>query len=116
MSLPALTAMRFRPSRCEGAPGPVDEVLLTPDGLELKGPGGQWRFSFQDMQQRRWLRRTSVIGERDWFRAPAERFVRFYTAPPITVYMPETDTLRGETFRELVQTLHGLGYVTHDLG
>ncbi|MCB9797059.1 MAG: hypothetical protein H6741_30610 [Alphaproteobacteria bacterium] len=111
-----LQALRFRPSRCEGAPGAVQEVRVDGEALELMGPEGRWRFALQDMGTRRLLRRSQLIGERDWFRAPAERFVRFYTAPPITVYMPETDTLRGETFRELVQTLHGLGYVTHDLG
>ena len=32
-----------------------------------------------------------IIGERDWFHAPPDRFFRFYTKPQITVYMPDDD-------------------------
>ena len=32
-----------------------------------------------------------IIGERDWFHPPPDRFFRFYTDPQITVYMPTDD-------------------------
>lgn len=112
----SLAELRFHPSRCEGAPGPVEEVRVDAQGVELIGPGGPWRFAFQDMRERRWLRRSSVVGERDWFHSPTNRFVRFYTAPPITIYMPASDTRAGETYRALLAALRGLGFTTHDLG
>ena len=63
----------------------------------------------------RWL----PVGERDWFKAKSERFFRFYTWPPIVVYMPEepAEADYGSTlFRRVQDVLLEGGFVTWDLG
>ena len=40
-----------------------------------------------------------MVGERDWFHPPSERFFRFFTDPPVVVFMPDeqADTEYGST-------------------
>jgi hypothetical protein len=42
-------------------------------------------------------------GDRDWFHGPPDRFFRFFTTPPITVYIPDESGVEyGHTvFRRL---------------
>ena len=117
-------AVRFVPSRCEGVSG-VDAVTVHPDALELHIGAGRTVHRFADLAGRPtglraavdWLARTPrTIGERAWFHPPAERFFRFDTTPPITLFMPASDTEQGETWRAIRAVLQAGGYATRDLG
>ena len=59
-----------------------------------------------------------IVGERDWFHAPPDRFFRFYTDPQITVYMPDDDVREyGSSVFCRVQQIWRSGRVdTFDLG
>jgi len=99
--------VRFCPSHVEGLEG-VGEVAIHVDRLEVN-VDGQWRsFRFADIGRRQesalasYLRRLCggkalprLVGERDWCRPPRERFFRWYTDPPLTMFMPEDE---GEAY------------------
>lgn len=124
--------LRFVPSAVEGLPD-VTEVVVHPDRLELLS-AGEWvviRFvEIARWYRSEWLYRSMIrlglgvrgwpsVADRDWFHPPAERFFRFYTDPPITVFMPdEPPELRyGEnTFRKVQDKLGHGGFGTFDLG
>jgi hypothetical protein len=123
--------LRFIPSRVEGLPG-VTEAAVYPDRLELLS-GGRWvSFPFADIARwprpawlwRRlarlgWRPRWLPVGQRDWFHPPSERFFRFYTQPPIVVYMADEpwDTDYGSTlFRRVQDVMLEGGFNTWDLG
>jgi hypothetical protein len=122
--------LRFVPSRVEGLPG-VAEVTVFPDRMELLSEGrtvvvhwadiaywprprGLWRRLARLGWKPKWL----PIGDRDWFHAPADRFFRFYTDPPLTIYMPdETGVEYHDTcFRRLQRVIFRGGFNTFDLG
>lgn len=64
-------------------------------------PGPRWL--------RKWLAcfgprpRFQPVGERDWFHEPRDRFVRFFTALPLVVCMPDERSVEYEhaCFRRL---------------
>jgi hypothetical protein len=58
------------------------------------------------------------VGDRDWFHDPPDRFFRFFTTPPVTVYMPNESGVEYEhtCFRRLQDVIAEGGFITHDLG
>ncbi len=123
--------LRFVPSRVEGLPD-VTEVAVYPDRLEWLS-GGRWAsVSFAEIAHwprpvrlRRWLARLGwrprwlPVGERDWFHPPSERFFRFFTRPPIVVYLADEprDMDYGSTlFGRINEILREGGFHTLDLG
>ena len=123
--------LRFIPSRVEGLPG-VSEVIVRPDRLELRS-GGRWVvLPFDGMARwprparlRRllsrlgWRPRWLPVGDRDWFHPPRDRFFRFPTDPPLTVFLADEDggIGYGETlFRRVQGVIESGGFSTNDLG
>ena len=132
MATSAETSLRFMPSAVEGLPH-VTEVAFFPDRMELLSDGKLVVIAFLDIA--RWcrggwmyrplarlglgVRGYPSVADRDWFHPPARRFFRFYTAPPVTVYMPDEPRALsyGETMFRRVQNVLGLGgFGTFDLG
>jgi hypothetical protein len=121
----SIEPLRFVPSRVDGLPS-VTEVAVFPDRLELRSEGRWVVIRLDDIAQwppPRWLWRLRrprflPVGERNWFRDPPDRFFRFFTRPPITVYMPDGKGVEyGDTcFRRLKEVLTEGGFSTHDLG
>jgi hypothetical protein len=123
--------LRFVPSRAEGLPA-VTEVAVYPDRLEVLSAGRWVSFRLADIAVwphpaflRRWLAslgwrpRWLPVGERDWFHPPSERFFRFYTRPPLVVYMPDEppETNYGSTlFRRVQDVMRAGGFDTWDMG
>jgi hypothetical protein len=122
--------LRFTPSRVDGLRG-VTEVAVYPDRLELLAEGRWVSFRFAEIAAWprprllwKWLSRLGrpvrlPVGERDWFHPPAERFFRFFTEPPIVVYLPDEPegTDYGRTlFRRVQDVMEEGGFWTYDLG
>ena len=124
-------SLRFVPSRIEGADS-VDEVAVFPDRLELVRRSGTSVVGFADIA--RWPSpravwklafacglkpRSMQVADRDWFHRPPDRFFRFYTDPPLVIFMPN-DELPGpyaETwFVRIREMIHSGGFHTFDLG
>jgi hypothetical protein len=122
----------FVPSAVEGLPA-VTEVAVFPDRLELLSEGKWVVIRFLDIARwyrRGWLYRPLArlglgvrgwpsVADRDWFHPPAARFFRFFTQPPLTVYMPDEppETSYGQTmFRRVQDVLAEGGFGTFDLG
>jgi hypothetical protein len=124
-------ALQFVPSRVEGLTD-VTEITVYPDRLELVSAGRRLTYRLEDIAAwprpaflwRRlarlgWRPRWLPVGERDWFRPPSARFFRFYTRPPIVIYMPDEplETDYGSTlFRRIEDVLQRGGFNTSDLG
>ncbi len=123
--------VRFVPSRVDGLPS-VTEVAVSPDRLELLSEG-RWvviRFrAIARWHRYAWLGRLlarlgsirgwPAVADRDWFHPPAERFFRFYTTPPITVFLVDEprETAYGHTlFRRVQDVIAVGGFTTFDLG
>lgn len=132
MTKSARDGLRFVPSAVAGLPD-VTEAAVFPDRLELRCEGKWVVVRFLDIAQWRrqgWLYRPLAqfgfrvrgwpsVAERDWFHPPAERFFRFFSAPPITVFMPDEppETSYGQTlFRRVQDVLLAGGFSTCDLG
>jgi hypothetical protein len=132
MSITSEDGLRFVPSAVEGLPK-VAEAVVYPDRLELLAEHQTIVIRFLDiarwhrlgwlygrLARRGWrVRGWPIVADRDWFHPPAGRFFRFYTDPPITVYMPDEppETGYGETlFRRLQNVLFLGGFATNDLG
>src|SRR5713101_9280566 len=129
--MPSEPCFQFVPSRVDGFPG-TKQVVVWPDRLELVSANGCVAFRFSDIAEwprpawlwRRlarlgWSRRWFPVGERDWFHSPAERFFRFFTTPPLVIYMPDepVGTPYGSTsFRRVQDVLLFGGFSTYDLG
>jgi hypothetical protein len=123
------SSVRFCPSRAEGLPD-VREVVVCLDRLEVN-TSGQWvTFPFraigrrQEPAVRSFLKRligrapwARVVGERDWCRAPQDRFFRWYTSPQLTTFMPESESRHyaESLFPRIHQVLSSGGYCTFDL-
>jgi hypothetical protein len=125
--------LRFVPSAIDGSPS-VSEVTLFPDRVELLSEDRWVVIRFLDIA--RCYRVASCfyrliarfgwgvkgwpsVADRDWFHPPPERFFRFFTKPPITIYMPDEprETPYAETMFRRVQNVIGLGgFSTQDLG
>lgn len=123
--------VRFVPSKVEGLDGVVREVIVRRDAIELLTDSGPVRYAFASFAWREepWLNmvlKRAVgmcpyprnVGERDWCREPHDRFIRFFTKPPMTVYMPvdEGDGWGGTTFGRIVELMGRGGFSTWDLG
>lgn len=127
----AKSTIRFVPSAAEGV-ATVAEVVVFADRLELLSEGAWIIIRFRDIarwdRHRWWYRLLARLGfvagwpsvaDRDWFHPPAERYFRFYTDPPITVFMPDEprETPYGETmFRRVQELMATGGFGTVDLG
>lgn len=120
----------FVPSRVEGIDG-VTEVTVFRDRLELQTVRERLTFRFGDIGRRQEpgvvsaLKRCflvrpypRMIADRNWFLAPPDRYFKFYTNPPITVYMPADDTWEyvGSCFLKIQQVVRSGGFETFDLG
>ena len=100
------SSVQWMPSKVEGALG-ISGATVFPDRIELRSESGtivhrfaeiaQWpfpRFVWRALagfgMRPRWL----PVGDRDWFHSPENRFFRFYTHPPVTVYCePEPEDM-----------------------
>ncbi len=121
--------LSFVPSRVDGLDD-VSIVTIHPDRIVFDLDGSQRVFMFRDfgrsvgsafdriMDFLRFRHAWRIVGERDWFHAPADRFFRFYTDPHITVYMPDDDVREyGPSVFCRVQQIWRSGRVdTFDLG
>lgn len=122
-------SVRFRPSRADGLPD-VREVAIFPDRLEVNSQGRWLTIRFADIGRRqepllvsllKWLsfRRPylRMVGERDYFHVPRDRFFRWYTDPPLTTYMPDDED--PDYRRSLFPIIHCVmakgGFHTFDL-
>ncbi|QEH34925.1 hypothetical protein OJF2_34700 [Aquisphaera giovannonii] len=66
-----------------------------------------------------WRPRWLPVGERDWFHRPSERFLRFFTQPRVTAYLPDEprETDYGSTlFRRIQEVMLEGGFNSWDLG
>lgn len=122
--------VRFVPSHVDGLPS-VSEAAVFPDRLELRSEG-RWvvvrlcdivRWHRHDWLRRIWaglgLRVRGSVGERDWFHPPAQRYIRFFTEPPITVYMPDEPAdvdYAHSIFCRIQVVMAAGGFGTFDLG
>ena len=122
---------RFVPSKVQGLPA-VTEVAVFPDRLELLSAGKwiaipfldiarwrRWGWLYRPLARMGWVRGYPAVGDQDWFHPPSGRFFRFFTDPPLTVYMPDEprDTTYGQTLFRRVQEVMGQGgFSTFDLG
>ncbi len=124
--------LRFVPSRVEGLPSVTGAALFS-DRLELLSESKWVVIRFLDIAHWHrfgWLYRSLArfglgvggwpsVADRDWFHPPSGRFFRFYTEPPITVYMPgeppETSS-RQTIFRRIQDIMAVGGFGTFDLG
>ena len=61
-----------------------------------------------------------LVGERNWFNLPADRFFRFFTqsGQPLVIYMPidEPEAYEKSNFLAIQQIIAKGGYSTWDLG
>lgn len=132
MATTADDGLRFVPSAVEGLSA-VTEAAVFPDRLELVSDGKRVVIRFLDIARWHrlgWLYRPLArfgfrvrgwpsVADRDWFHPPAGRFFRFFTAPPVTVFMPgePPETSYGQTtFRRVQDVLAAGGFSTFDLG
>ncbi len=125
-------SLQFIPSAVEGLPS-VTEAAVFPDRLELLSEDKWIVIRFRDIA--RWysggwlyhslarlgfrVRGWPSVADRDWFHPPARRFFRFYTTPPVTVYLPDEpqELGYGDTmFRRVQNVLRQGGFSTFDLG
>jgi hypothetical protein len=122
--------LRFVPSKVEGLPN-VTEVVVHSDRLEFLSAGRWVIFRLDDIAEwprPKWLRRLLarfgrcpdwlLVGDKDWFHPPSERFFRFYTQPEVTVYMPldEQKEHQESNFRRVQEVMRKGGFSTFDLG
>ncbi len=104
---------------------------MHPDRLELVSEGRVVTVIFDAIAEWPWPRalrrllgrvglrpRFLPVGERDWFHGPRDRFVRFFTTPPLVVYMPDERGVEYEhtCFRRLQDVIALGGFTTYDLG
>lgn len=118
------------PSRVEGVTG-VIEAVVNPDRLTFLCDDRQVVVKFEDIAKWPrphkmhkifarfgWSPRWLPIADRDWFHGPPDRYFRFYTDPPIIVYMPDESGVEySETcFRKIQDVITRGGFSTFDLG
>jgi hypothetical protein len=132
MSPASQPSLCFVPSAAEGLPV-VAHVAIFSDRLELESEEEPTVIRFLDIAQWHrggWLYRPLArlggkvrgwpsVADRDWFHPPSRRFFRFYTQPPLTIYLPDEprETPYGETlFRRIQEVIMAGGFCTNDLG
>jgi hypothetical protein len=132
METTSADTLRFIPSAVDGLPA-VTQAAIFPDRLELLSEGKWavvWYLDIACWHRGGWLYRPLArlglrvrgwpsVADRDWFHPPAKRFFRFYSSPPITVYMPDEprEMNYGETmFRKVQNVIARGGFSTFDLG
>lgn len=121
-------SVRFRPSRVEGL-AQVTCVVVHADRLEVESAGAWLTFPYWEMGRPQTLFGRLlhplgvrvgryVIGARDWFHAPRDRFFRFDASRPLTVFLPDMPDDEGRRlFIEIRECIHSSArYVTDDLG
>jgi hypothetical protein len=123
-------SITFVPSRVDGLDA-VSRVTIRRSQIEFETPDSRHVFAFKSISrpQESWLsslfkrltfRRPypQMIADRDWFHAPPNRFFRFYTTPPITVYMPADDVQKHAQsyFARIQHVIRVGGFTTFDLG
>ena len=123
------SSIRLRPSRVLGLED-VREVAIHVDRLEVDVNGVRRSFAFADMGRRQEPAIVSfigrlfgkqalprLVGEREWCSAPQDRFFRWYTDPPLTVFMPadERESYSASYFPRIHAVLHGGRFTTFDL-
>lgn len=124
--------LEFTPSEVTGLPA-VSHVAVFTDRLELCSEGQSRTIRFLNIARwPRWgaiyrlaarmglgVRGYPAVADRDWFHPPSRRFFRFYTDPPLTIYLADepVETLYRETlFRRVQDVLAAGGFSTMDLG
>ena len=119
----------FVPSRVDGLYD-VNGVTIHPDRIVFDLPDSARTFLFRNLGHSvgsaierfadivRFRRPWRIVGERDWFHPPPDRFFRFHTDPQITVYMPDDDVREyGPSVFCRIQQIWRSGRVdTFDLG
>ena len=122
-------SVQFTPSRVEGLPA-VSGVIVFSDRMELTSEGRLVTVRFAGIAKwprPRWLARLRKrlgrgmwlpVADRDFFHAPPDRFFRFYTDPPVVVYIPVEDSYSPHAgcFAAVKQVLGAGGFDTFDLG
>lgn len=124
--------LRFIPSGVDGIAS-VTEAVVFPDRLELCSNGHwvvirfidiarwyRWSWAYRILARVGWgVHGWPSVADRDWFHPPPGRFFRFYTEPPVTIYMPNEPHDLGYTetmFRRVQDLLATGGFGTFDLG
>ena len=121
--------VRFTPSKVEGLSN-VTEIVVYCDRIEFYSTGEPEIIYFQEIAKptgslflrviNRLFRKQNLlmIGERDWFHDPKDRFFRIFTEPQITFCMPVDDTsdFGNCCFSRIRDTISNGGYSTWDLG
>ena len=124
------TKVKFTPSRVDGIAS-VSSVTVLPDSLELETLDGTQQIQFRKIGRRQesllmhGIKRLCgiepsavMVADRNWFRAPQDRYFRFYTDPRLTVYMPSDDSVNytESVFFQIQAVVRQGGYATFDLG
>jgi hypothetical protein len=121
--------VEFTPVAVEGASG-VTTCRITPDEVVLgRGHSQPIRVPLESIAEYRWrawsrmTKRLGLggklhpVGERDWCQPEGRPFYRFFTQPPLVVYLPAAPRASyGDTlFARINETLSMGGFSTHDL-
>jgi hypothetical protein len=111
-------SLRFVPKRVEGL-SDVTEVAVFGDRVELLGCKGGCRHIRRDRRPRRLVfsldqlhHGLPCVGDRDWFYAPEDRFIIFYTTPRLVAYFPDEVGVEYDTtcFRQLQKIITQGGF------
>jgi hypothetical protein len=110
----------------------VSEVAVWPDRLEIAANDSTTVLPYEDFAEwprpvaiRRLLARLGLwprglyIADRDWFQSPPNRFFRFYTTPPLIIFMPtdEAKDYAPSYFARVQDVIESNGrFTTADLG
>ncbi len=127
------TNVRFVPSAVGVGWDNVTEIVVRPDRLILHA--GSEVSTIQFVEIARWYRHgwiyrslarlggpvwgAAFVADRDWFHAPSGRFFRFYTDPPLKVFMPDEPVgtpYHESLFLQIQQVIAAGGFATLDLG
>ncbi len=128
------TEIQFTPSAVGAGWDRVAEVWVRPDRLIVRK--GSCFVVIRFVEIARWHRRSWLyrplaklggpiwgapfVAERDWCRDPAtSRYFRFYTDPPLKIFMPEEPTgtpYHESLFIQIQQVISSGGFTTFDLG
>jgi hypothetical protein len=121
--------VRFTPSRVEGL-SHITEIAVYCNRIEFYSDREPEIIYFEEIAKpagssfSRVINRLFgghnllMIGERDWFHEPKDRFFRIFTEPQITFYMPVNDTsdYGNCCFTRILNIILSARYSTWDLG
>ena len=120
----------FAPSRVDGLEN-VKKVIVYRYKIKLETPEKTFVYRFGRIAtwpDPAWLNQIRAllgtppkwlpVADRDSFHAPPDRFFRFYTKPPIKIFMPINDknNLEESTYWKVREILWQGGYNSSDLG